>query len=149
MMRRTPLKRSGWRRKAGKRARKVKTSTLKKTLWRVFSEFIRKRDADHAGYASCVSCGDSKLWKYQQAGHYVRASAGMVTRFDERNVNTQCLRCNVFLDGNIPPYAIFMVKTYGPEILEELDALRRQNFKPSTDWYLEKISEYTKKLEAL
>jgi hypothetical protein len=36
--------------------KKRSLSTVKKELDRVFSEYIRKRDADLDGYITCVSC---------------------------------------------------------------------------------------------
>ena len=149
MMRRTPLKRYTPLRKvrlASKKARKV---NYKKVLWKLFSEYIRRRNADHAGMASCVSCGVVAHWKQLQAGHYVRASAGMNTYFDEVNVQNQCCRCNIFLDGNLAPYALWLLKTYGNGILEALDERRRVVRKISTPEYIELIEVYKSKLKAL
>ncbi|NBQ17666.1 recombinase, partial [bacterium] len=43
--------------------KKRSLSTVKKELDRVFSEFIRKRDADLDGYITCVSCKKKVHWK--------------------------------------------------------------------------------------
>ena len=133
----------------GKTKRKV---NLKKVLWKLFSEYVRRRNAtgkQKKGYVACVSCGEVKLWSQLQAGHYVRASAGMNTYFDEQNVHPQCCRCNIFLDGNLAPYALFMLKTYGNGILAALDERRRVVRKISTSEYLELIEAYKSKLKAL
>ena len=130
----------------GKKKRKV---NHKKVLWRIFSEYIRRRSADQYGLTFCVSCGEEKHWKELQAGHYVRASAGMNTYFDEQNVHPQCCRCNIFLDGNLAPYALFMLKTYGNGILAALDERRRVVRKISTAEYLSLIEAYKSKLKAL
>jgi hypothetical protein len=148
-MRRTPLKRYTQMNKRSKRPKKPKASTLKRKLWALFSEYVRRRNADHAGNATCVSCGAVAPWKQMQGGHFVRASAGMNTYFDETNVNVQCLRCNVFLDGNMAAYALYMVKTYGNDILAALDERRRVVRKISTSEYLELIEAYKSKLRAL
>ena len=140
----TPLRKVrlvGWKKK-----RKV---NYKKVLWKLFSEYVRRKGADHAGLASCVSCGATAHWKQLQAGHYVRASAGMNTYFDEFNVHPQCCRCNIFLDGNLAPYALFMLKTYGNGILAALDERRRVVRKISTPEYIELIEVYKSKLKAL
>lgn len=56
------------------------------------------------------------------AGHYVPASRGNATYFDERNVNCQCYHCNINLSGNAPAYTLFLIRKYGPQIIEELNA---------------------------
>ena len=95
------------------------TSQLKKKLDKVFSEWVRQRDADRNGLNSCVCCGVRKHWKELQAGHYISRSH-LSLRFDERNVWPCCLACNVFKSGNIPAFAIFLEKKYGHGILQEL-----------------------------
>ena len=45
-------------------------SKLKKKLDKIFSEFIRRRNADHLGRVKCFTCGVEKHWKEQQAGHF-------------------------------------------------------------------------------
>jgi hypothetical protein len=150
-MRRTPLKRKTPLRASGtlRRGKKKRPPNLKNILWRLFSEYIRRRYADHAGNAICVSCDKVAHWKLQHPGHFVRASAGMNTYFDEQNVNVQCVRCNIFLDGNMAAYALYMVKTYGNDILAALDERRRVVRKISTPEYLELIEAYKSKLRAL
>lgn len=85
-------------------------SSLKKEADRVFSLWIRARDG------RCVTCGS--MYKLQ-AGHYVSRSWSSL-RYDEKNVNCQCLSCNVFKRGNMDEYARFMIRNYGPDILNEL-----------------------------
>lgn len=124
-------------------------SSLKKKLWKLFSEYIRRKGADDDGTASCVSCGTTAHWKNLQAGHYVSRSAGLSLYFDEINVSPQCVSCNIFKGGNLPLYALYLRRTYGDGILEALDAKRREFRKISTSEYLEMIERYKSKLEAL
>lgn len=145
----TPLRSSSRLGKRAKKPRQPKASTLKKKLWKLFSEYIRRRAADHSGIAQCVSCGLPSHWQSLQGGHYVRASAGMNTYFDEQNVHPQCVRCNIFLDGNIQGYTLYMVNTYGLPILTALDERRRIQRKISIPEYLELIETYKSKLAAL
>jgi hypothetical protein len=147
MLRRTPLKRTGWlRKKAGKKPRKI---NLKKKLWKVFSEYIRRRAADLDGYVACVSCGVSKPWNEVHAGHYIPKSLGTGIYFCEQNVHPQCVSCNLWRHGNQNAYALYLVKTYGPTILETLDAKRRETVKIRPEEYLALIDHYREKLEAL
>lgn len=129
-----------------RKLRKSKTVTAyKNRLWQVFSEYIRKKNADHAGMVTCVTCGAVKHWKEIQAGHYHAKSHGMSLYFDERNVHPQCAGCNLFKSGNLTAYALFLQKTYGPKILKVLDEKRREFLKIPRDRYLELIAEYQEK----
>lgn len=93
------------------RAKNTSYKILKKELDRVFSLYIRKRDK------KCICCGSTKLL---QCGHYISRSNNAL-RYDERNCNCQCMRCNVFLKGNYPVYSLKMIEKYGSDILEKLD----------------------------
>jgi hypothetical protein len=81
-----------------------KAATIKRELWKVFSEYIRRKDADHSGYVSCVSCGKTDHWREMDCGHYLRNSernkqlGGNELWYDTRNFAPQCHYCNRF-DG--------------------------------------------------
>lgn len=80
------------------------------------------------------------------AGHYITRSA-LNTRYDERNVHPQCKACNRFHEGRKDEYALFLIRTYGPQILDELNKLKWQ---PVYNFPFEaKIKEYKEKLKAL
>lgn len=121
------MKRTGWRRSASKglkfARRRVKSresvSSLKKRLDAVFSQFIRRKYADRNGYVSCFTCGVQMHWKKIQNGHYISRSHN-ATRYSIKNNHPQCVGCNVFKHGNMPAYALALLKKYGPDILEEL-----------------------------
>lgn len=143
----TPLRANRRKKRTGRRAEKIRT--LKNKLWALFSQYIRRRHADDNGNAACVTCGDVKHWKYQQAGHYVAKQKGLAVYFEERNVHVQCLACNVFKDGNPDQYALFMIKTYGPTILEELDSQRKQIRQIKRAEYMDLIADYQERLKKL
>jgi hypothetical protein len=54
------------------------------------------------------------------AGHYVNRSH-MSTRYDEKNVNAQCRKCNRFDEGNQIGYTRGLIRKYGNGIINELD----------------------------
>ncbi len=110
---------------------------LKKRLWTIFSLYVRTRDK-----GICISCNKKCEMKEAQAGHFIPRTAGLSTFFDERNVNLQCVGCNLWRHGNLSSYAVALRKKYGPEILEELDALKRTTRKISPMEYLELIEKY-------
>lgn len=97
-------------------------ASLKKSLWRRFSLYIRLRDSKD-GYGKCISCGKIvPLDGSFHAGHYYPKSTTYASLyFDEQNVNGQCNYCNRYLEGNKQGYAKGLVKKYGKDILDVLD----------------------------
>lgn len=117
---------------------------LKAKLWRLFSEYIRRKDANLDGYNVCCTCGKVAHYKELQAGHYYHDKS-LPLHFCESNVHPQCVKCNYFKDGNRDEYALFLEKTYGMGILQELKALDKP-LAQGHFWIAEKIEEYKKKL---
>ena len=74
------------------------------------------------------------------AGHYIRASAGLATYFDEQNVHAQCYACNIWRDGNSDEYALKLQQKYGEDILQELNRRKHQIIKDFP--FEQKIEEY-------
>lgn len=131
-----------------RRKPKKRKINLKDKLWRIFSAYIRKKYSNDAGWVSCVTCGELRFWKDMSAGHYHPRTDGLSLYFDEQNVHPQCNGCNMFRSGNLTRYAIYLRKTYGDGILEELDRRRRLFRKISTDEYEQLIQEYKEKADA-
>jgi|SRR3990167_1321776 len=105
--------------------KKPTVSSLKKKLDRLFSIWVRSSAANHQGYARCYTCRTTKKWKELQAGHYISRSNN-ATRFSEINVKPQCVACNIFKHGNIPEFALHLVKDYGEHILKTLSKESRK-----------------------
>ena len=77
--------------------KKPTRKTLIAKLDKVFSEYIRRKDAKN-DIATCVTCGKKDHWKKLQAGHFM-SRKHYATRWDEENVEVQCQACNVFRYG--------------------------------------------------
>lgn len=93
---------------------------LKAKLWKVFSEYIRRRDS-----GTCFTCGKQMNWKEAHAGHYIPQSVGgLELRFHPYNVHAQCVGCNMFRHGNLTMYALRLQEKYGKEILSQLDFMK-------------------------
>ena len=152
MKRRKPLRRVSplWAKAkaAGLRRSKGKAN-YKNRLWEIFSEYIRRKNADHAGNVACVTCGKVDHWKRQHAGHYHARTTGLALYFDEKNVHVQCVGCNHFGSGNLAQYALFLQRAYGVGILEELDAKRREFRKITEAEYIDMIADYRERLKNL
>lgn len=132
--------------------KKVTTGTLKKKAWKYFSIFIRTRDCiattgDHE-YGICVTCGKRFHFKELQAGHYVSGRNNAVL-FHEDLVRAQCMRCNVWLEGNKTKYALYMFKHYTPEQMEGFEMLRNQTVKRTVGDYEVMIEDFKQRTKAL
>lgn len=122
---------------------KTKKVDYKKELDKWFSVFIRMRDK-----GICFTCGKELYWKAQQNGHYISRSC-LALRFDEINCNCQCVGCNIFKHGNMPSYALALVRKHGAKILEKLEKRSREITKLDKDWYIAKIEYYKKQIKKL
>ena len=89
-----------------------------------FSKFVRLRDSDSHGILRCISCGEPVFWKKADAGHFIKRQHKSL-RFDEKNVNGQCRKCNWLLQGNDINYAKGLEKKYGSGIIELLELAKR------------------------
>lgn len=108
---------------------KSKRKKLKDKLWKLISEYIRRRDAIVDGYASCVTCGRTEHYKKMQAGHFIPQAQGDAVRFDIRNIHIQCYRCNINLGSNGAEYYPYMVERYGEATVQELRRLSNETIK--------------------
>lgn len=123
-------------------------SNMKGTLDSVFSEYIRRRDANVRGSIHCISCGAEIPWKEADCGHYVSRRHNS-TRYCEKNCNAQCVACNRYSDGNIEGYKRGLVEKYGDGILAELEAKKHQAQKMGDYEVRQLLKEYRAKLKAL
>tara|TARA_S200002703_G_C3708212_1_gene217540 strand:+ start:115 stop:492 length:378 start_codon:yes stop_codon:yes gene_type:complete len=78
--------------------RKKSRKSLIKKLDTVFSEYIRRRTADHKGIVECFTCGKKDHWKKMQCGHF-QSRKHYSTRWNEDNCQVQCVGCNMFKSG--------------------------------------------------
>lgn len=120
-------------------AEKHKTkSELLREADRLFSQFIRNRDADKNGNIACVCCGkiynleqvDKEGKKIVQPLHFIDRGVYSL-RFDEDNCHAGCSYCNLdmFLNKNgfaYRRYLEFMNMTYGEEMVAEMTLAHRK-----------------------
>lgn len=120
---------------------KTKKQRLHARAWKVFSVWVRSKDADFAGYVKCVTCGRSFIWNSGliHAGHWIHDNLD----FDERNVHPQCRDCNYKFNKNTnTAYAVYMARTYGPE---EMNKIRLEAYKKGNKYSVEELEEIIKK----
>lgn len=118
---------------------------LKKDLDLVFKKYIRQRDLVGSTF-TCISCGETKGKDQMHAGHFY-ASTFTATRWDESNVNGQCIACNVFLHGNLLNYRKGMIKKYGQKVVDDLGAIHNKPIKLDRFDLERMIEEYKTKLK--
>lgn len=122
---------------------------LEKKLWDLFSKFIRMRDASQLnGYCPCMTCGMSFFWKYMEAGHFIPRAKKEI-KFNEQNVNAQCVGCNHTEDGRYDAYAKALDKKYGPGTAAKLEDVQSRFFRFDKGWLQFKIDYYRKEVAKL
>ena len=105
---------------------------LVKDLDKVFSRFIRMRVSDDSGYSECFTCGKTAKWKEGDAGHFMGRGA-FATRWDEKNVQFQCKRCNIFRHGEQYLFSVNLNREYGEGTSDSLLRYSKQSKKYGDD----------------
>lgn len=82
----------------------------------VVHSYIHARDRG----LPCISCGTRSTVQWE-AGHWLTKAARPELRFDPRNINLQCHRCNKHLSGNQAAYRIGLVAKIGLDQVRELE----------------------------
>jgi len=102
----------------------MKRKIKKLDVWKVFSLFIRTRDAIKTtktlDEAICITCDKRYPIKNLHAGHFIPGRHNSIL-FDERNVHAQCGVCNMWRKGNTVKYFRKMQQMYGDDVINELE----------------------------
>jgi len=109
-------------------------------LDKIFSTYIRMRDADENGVCICIACGKMYFWKLMDAGHFVNRRC-MGLRYSETNCQCECRRCNRFDEGNIINFAEGLKKKYGEDVVDKLMIAKNTSVK-YTRFELETMIKY-------
>lgn len=129
-----------------------KKARAKDKAWKWFSRYIRLRDCLKTTKTKdrcvCITCGATHGFKDIQAGHFVGGRNNSVL-FDERMVNGQCMRCNVFLRGNYQAYTLIMIDRFGRRGVEKMLALKHKVKQIKANEFLEIAEKYKRKYERL
>ena len=125
----------------------MKRSAIVKKLDKIFSIWIRSKDADHTGQVDCYTCGVSKDWKYEiDAGHF-QSRGKYATRWhdedgESKNIKPQCKRCNGFRSGEQHLFALHLDEEYGKGTAADIMYLSNQQARFTNEELLEKIKHY-------
>lgn len=89
-------------------------SALVERLDKVFSKYIRLRDAMPSGLFRCISCGKIKPIEEADCGHF-HSRTHMSTRFDEDNCHAECRYCNRFSADHLIGYRENLIRKIGEQ----------------------------------
>ena len=92
--------------------------SLKKKAWTLFSQYVRRKDADEGGTVSCYTCEKLLHWKEAHAGHGIPGRHNAVL-FDLDIVKPQCPRDNIFLGGRYEVFTTKLIKENGMDWWEK------------------------------
>jgi len=93
----------------------------------------------------CYTCGVQKEISEMQAGHRHHGKLSL----DERNIHCQCVKCNMYLSGNLGAYERRLIEEYGLEWSKQLERdawLKGDNYSfEELEARIEELKELTKK----
>ena len=119
-------------------------SALVERLDKVFSKYIRLRDAMPSGLFRCISCGKIKPIGQADCGHF-HSRTHMSTRFDEDNCHAECRYCNRFSADHLIGYRENLIRKIGEQRFLLLEVKAHETRKWS-HFELEQLVKYYKAL---
>jgi len=122
-------------------SKKPSRSKIVKKLDAIFSQYIRLKEADDLGNATCFTCGKKDHWKKLQNGHF-QSRKHYSTRWNETNCQVQCAGCNVFRYGEQFLFSKYLDEKYGDGTSEELFTKAKQIVKFSNNELQDMIKHY-------
>ena len=128
--------------------KKPSLKSLKAKLWKIFSEYVRRKYTDTEGYARCYTSGVLRHWKDLQCGHAIGGRHNAVL-FDEEICRPQSVAENVFKRGNYPVFTTKLIKENGMEWWERKLERSNQIVKFTRVDIEEMIGQYQQKLDCL
>ena len=117
-------------------------------LWKVFSLWVRLRDADKNGMVTCITSGRRLHYKDADAGHFISRKHG-ATKFDEQNVHAQSRHSNRFEYGQQFEYSKAIDALYGPGSADRLLVKSKMVCKRGQFEIDTMLAYYTKEVEKL
>jgi len=111
------------------------TKSLRKILWKLVSEYVRRSASDGNGIATCYTCGKRGRWETMHCGHYIHRDC--LDYEADFNLRCQCPRCNLYLSGNSGVFAEKLIAEIGAEEV----SLLRQRSKQVKKWTVLELEE--------
>ena len=124
--------------------RKITRKGLIKRLDTVFSEYIRKKNADSRGYVTCITSGRKYHYSEVDAGHFISRKE-MSTRWHEDNVHPQSRYDNRYRYGKQYEYGLALDRKK-KGLAKRLYKLSKQTVKYSVNDLQDLLDKYKKLL---
>ena len=119
------------------------TKIRKEAAIKACHAYIRERDKNKG----CITCGASLIGVKFDAGHFLK-STNSYTKFMEKNIHGQCVRCNQYRGGEEAIYRQRIEEIYGVRTLLALERCKSrkikrtaQDYKKIEDYYKQKLKE--------
>ena len=128
-----------------KKPKLEKLSKIHARLWKIMSNYVRKRDG------KCVICGSTSNL---QSSHYIH---GNCYDFNETVINANCSAChllfgkNPFQPGELvrKKYREYLESKWGKSIIDNLIIIKHDTYKPNRTYYEEIEKELENKMTLL
>jgi hypothetical protein len=124
----------------------------KKKAWHWFSLYTRLRDCIEttgtSTYGICITCGARLTLKELQCGHAIPGRGNSIL-LDDTLCAAQCVRCNIFQNGQHGIFALKIIDKYGREYYEEAIRRSKQGKKMVAYEWQEKADYFKEKYEGL
>ena len=121
---------------------------LKKELDAVFSKYIRWNYADDKGIVECYTCNTRKPVKEMQNGHF-QSRRHTATRWHLDNCRPQCVKCNMFSQGEQYLYGQRLEAEIGEDKVQDVIHLAHSTVKYSREDLEDLIAEYKERLKEI
>mgnify|MGYP001231109364 CR=1 FL=1 len=133
-----------------KKPKKPSRKLLVKKLDTIFSEYVRRKDADLNGIVKCYTCEKRAYWKGQgmQNGHFI-SRASRILRWSVDNCRPQCYACNCMRYGQNYIFAMNLNEEFGYDIASELLIKSRETIKQADFELIELYEKYKLLVEKL
>jgi len=117
-------------------------------LDKVFSIYIRRRDADEYGRVKCCTCDMVTHWSEMDCGHWM-INRPNTTRWDEENCHPQCKKCNRHYDGEWVKHRDYIIDRHGFDAMYELGHKSQRPIKMMQHEIDEMVQVYKEKIKQL
>lgn len=107
-------------------------------------KYINLRDKGN----NCICC-DRPLINGVNAGHFHESGNNPFIRYDEDNIHSQTVYCNMYQGGDSGDYRPNLIKKIGAERVDRLDKLKGGTLKRTCDDYREIENYYKAKIKEL
>jgi len=121
-------------------------SVLKQLAQKLINQYARMRDERERGLV-CCTCGHTG--GQFDGGHFLPTSGYSAIRYNTNQIHLQCKKCNRFNGGMSKEYREFMIKKYGLEYVEKLEATKNIQRTYTVEYYQKLIRVVKKKIKTL